>query len=181
MNCQHHALTIGSKSQSHFYVVTSKEVLKMDRCDCCQESFEKMSKYALQNLAQFCLSLSSCVEWYTANSTEGRDATQRDPGKLEIWIHKNFMKLNKSKHGPATRVRQSQISRLGELMESSPAERDLGLWQGDRWMCPGPEIPCVLGWSFSIEEVGILPCSGKTSVCDASTSIILNTINKLTS
>lgn len=122
MNGQHHALTIGSKSQSHFNVMTFK-ALKMDRCDCCQEGFEKIRQYAWQNLVQFCLSLSSSAEGCAANTTEGRDASQRDLDKLDIWVHKNVMKLNKSNQGAANELGQSQISRLGELMESSPAER----------------------------------------------------------
>lgn len=140
MNCQHHALTIRSNSQLHFYVVTFKEALKMVRCDCCQEGFEKMRQYALQNFVQFWFSLSSCVEWCAANTTERRDAIQMALGKLEMWVHKNFIKLNKSRQGAATGLRQSQISRPGKLMKS-PAKRGLGAVRGESWMCPGAEIP----------------------------------------
>lgn len=64
---------LSSKSQScHVCVVNSRETSEVDRCDCCHESFEKMSQCELQNLVHFsfhCLhvfnDVSVCIYIYT--------------------------------------------------------------------------------------------------------------------
>ena len=64
------------------------------------------------------------------NKHEGREATQRESGRLKQWAQENFMRFNKSKCkilylGCGNPHYQYKIGK--ERIEHSPAEKDLGI------------------------------------------------------
>ena len=91
---------------------------------------ESRIECTLSNLAD--IKLSGVVD-----TIEGRDASQKALDRLRKWTRENLMRFNKAKCKVLQlgQVTPRYMYRLGEeLTESSPAEKDLGLWWVKSWI-----------------------------------------------
>ncbi|PKU45820.1 rna-directed dna polymerase from mobile element jockey-like [Limosa lapponica baueri] len=107
---------------------------------------------------------------------EGWDANQRDLNKLEKWACVNLMRFNKAKRrvlhlAPGNSQYQYKLGR--EWVESSPAEKDLGVLVDGKpdmsWQCAlaAQKAICILDYfkrsvASRSREVILLLCSGET-------------------
>ena len=72
----------------------------------------------------------------TVDTLEGRDAIQRDLGKLERCAHANLMKFNRAKHNvlhPGWDNTKHRYGLCREWLERSPEEKDLGVLVNERF------------------------------------------------